>query len=463
MQKDNTKSYWLISGLYAIFEKGATYLFGFGSVWILYRVLEVSEIGIWVLFLTICALLEVTRMGLIQNALVKFLSSEDKAHHREINTASLFLNFALTGLFACILYLLAPFFGDLFESPSIIPLLHIYALTTLVLTPMYQSNFILQANLSFKGIFLSNTIRQGPFFLFLLYLYLSDLSIELLQLAQFQVFTACLGSTVAVYHAWPYLNFAKKVKWTWIKKLVDFGKYAVSTNLSNMLYKSMDKMMLGSLVSTASVGIYDLAIRITNLMDVPTSSAAAVVFPQSAREMVNNGKAGVKKMYEQSVGAILGLLIPIILFVELFPEIIILIIAGEDYLSAVPILRLTILFGLFLPFGVQMGTVLESIGKPNINFYCTVFGFVLNVIFNFIFISWLGIMGAAYGTLLTQFIMCIITQVILYKILNVRTLNVFKYIWEFYQKGFELAKNKFNQFFHKPNIASNLPPNQGKH
>jgi len=400
-------------------------------------------------------------MGLIQNALVKFLSSEDKTLHGEINTASLFLNFGLTGLFACILYLFAPYCGELFKSPSIIPLLHIYAFTTLVLTPMYQSNFILQANLSFKGIFLSNTIRQGPFFLFLLYLYLSDLSIELLQLAQFQVFTACLGSLIAVYHAWPYLKFAKRVNWTWIKKLADFGKYSVSTNLSSQLYKSMDKMMLGSLISTASVGIYDLAIRITNLMDVPTTSAAAVVFPQSAREMVNNGKVGVKKMYEQSVGAILGILIPIILFVELFPEIIILIIAGEEYLPAVPILRLTILFGLFLPFGVQMGTVLESIGKPNINFYCTVFGFVLNIIFNYLFISWLGIMGAAYGTLLTYFIMFVITQVILYKILNVRTLNVFKYIWDFYKKGFELVKNKLNNFFHKPNIAPDIPPNQG--
>jgi len=408
--------------------------------------------GIWVLFLTICAFLEVTRMGLIQNALVKFLSSEDKADHGAINTASLFLNFVLTALFACLLYLLAPFCGYIWESPSIIPLLHIYALTTLVLTPMYQSNFILQANLSFRGIFLSNTIRQGPFFLFLLYLYLSNSPIELLQLAQFQVLTACLGSAVAVYHAWPYFNFSRKAEWTWIKKLIDFGKYAVSTNLSIMLYKSMDKMMLGGLISTASVGIYDLAIRITNLMEVPTFSAAAVVFPQSAREMVANGKAGVKKMYEQSVGAILALLLPIILFVELFPEIIILIIAGEEYLSAVPLLRLTILFGLFLPFGSQMGTVLESIGKPNINFYCTVFGFLLNIVSNYFFIKWLGIMGAAYGTLLTYFLTFIITQIILYKILNVNTLNVFKYIWEFYKKGFEFGRMKFRMLSLKSSI-----------
>lgn len=462
MQKDNTKSYWLISGLYAFFEKGSTYVFGFGSVFILFRVLSQETAGVWFLFLMIAAFLEVSRMGLIQNGLIKFLSSEDKREHGKISTAALCLNLGVALIFVLFLLIFAPFFGKIWD-PSIVPLLRIYAITTLVLTPMYHSNFILQANLSFRGIFMSNTIRQGLFFLLLLFLWLTGKNIELIQLAQFQVFTAIMGSIIAVTYARPFFDFAKRVDKVWIKKLLSFGKYAVSTNLSMQLYKSMDQMMLGNMISTASVAIYNLAIRITNLMEVPTFSVAAVVFPQSAREMALNGKKGVKKMYEQSVGAILGLLIPIILFVELFPEIIILIIAGEEYLPAVPLLRLTILFGLFLPFGSQMGTVLDSIGKPNINFYCTGFGFILNIIFNYLFISWMGIMGAAYGTLLTYFVTFIITQIILYKILDVRTLNVFKYIWEFYQKGFELVKNKFNQFFHKPNIAPNIPPNQGKH
>lgn len=448
MQKDNTKSYWLVSGLYAFFEKGASYLFGFGSMFMLIRALGPDNWGVWVLFLTVCALLEVTRMGLIQNALVKSLSAEEESEHGKINTASLFLNLGLTILFAFLLYVLAPFFGQLWDE-SIIPLLHVYALTTLVLTPMYQSNFILQANLSFKGIFLSNLLRQGPFFFFVLYLWLLDKPIILAELAQFQVLAAFLGSTIAVYHAWPFFNFSKKIDWGWIKKLIDFGKYAVSTNLSVILYKNMDKMMLGGMISTTSVAIYDLAIRITNLMEIPTFSAAAVVFPQSAREMATKGKEGVKKMYEQLVGGILALLVPIILFIEIFPEFIILIIAGEQYLPAAPLLRITILFGLFLPFGSQMGTVLESIGKPNINFYCTLLGFVLNIIFNFLFISWLGITGAAYGTLTTYMITFVVTQIILYKILKVNTLNVFKYMWEFYQKGFDMMKEKLVAFTRK--------------
>lgn len=460
MPKDTKRKYWLVSGLYALFEKGSAFLFGFGSVFILYRTLEEEVMGTWVLFLMTCAFLEVSRIGLIQNALVKYLSAEPKIEHGKINAASFLLNGLLSLFYALLLLTIAPFLGQLW-NPAIIPLLHIYILTTTILTLLYQCNFVLQANLSFKGIFMSNAIKQGIFFSFLLILWLLGRPIELIQLAWFQVFGAVVGSIIAIYFAWPFLVFSKKIDWGWIRKLLAFGKFAVSTNISTMLYKNMDKMMLGSLISAGSVVVYDLAIRITNALEIPVFSAAAVVFPQSAREMVDNGKEGVKKMYEHSVAAILALLLPVILFVEIFPEPLILLIAGEDYLSSTPILRLTILFGFFLPFANQMGTVLESIGKPNINFYCTALGFIINIIFNYLFILKYGVIGAAYGTLITYFITFIITQTILYKMLGVNILNVFLNLNKYYFQAYIFLKDKIKHFLIKPKTTtSNIPPKE---
>lgn len=453
MPKDSTKRYWLISGLYAFMERGASFVFGFGSFFILFRALEKEQVGLWVLFLTLCSFLEVSRMGLIQNALVKYLSSEDKKEHGKINTASLFLNIIISLIFVVLLLLLAPFCGHLWGE-AIIPILYIYVLTTLVLTPMFHSNFILQANLSFRGIFLSNTLRQGLFFFFILALWLLNKPIELTHMAGFQAFTGILGSGVAIYYAKEFFVFTKKIDWAWVRKLVDFGRFAVATNLSIMLYKTADKLMLGGMISAISVALYEIAIKITNLMDIPTNSAAAVVFPQSAREMVKNGKEGIKVMYEQAVGAILALLIPAIIVVELFPEFIILIIAGEEYLDAVPLVRLTMLFGLFLPFGSQMGTVMESIGKPQINFYCTGIGLMTNVVLNYFFISKFGVIGAAYGSLLTYVIFFVVIQLILYKVIKVNTLNVFRYMFGFYKKGYSMMVDKFRTYFLKPTIAA---------
>ncbi|MEZ4847758.1 MAG: hypothetical protein R3B93_03850 [Bacteroidia bacterium] len=58
------------------------------------------------------------------------------------------------------------------------------------------------------------------------------------------------------------------------------------------------------------MAIYGTAIKITNLVEVPTQSIAAIVFPQSARRIENEGRESVKRLYEKSVGVILALIIP---------------------------------------------------------------------------------------------------------------------------------------------------------
>jgi O-antigen/teichoic acid export membrane protein len=197
--------------------------------------------------------------------------------------------------------------------------------------------------------------------------------------------------------------------------------------------------MLGSLVSTASVAIYNAASRITNLINVPSMSLSAVVFPQSARLMHTEGKEGVKILYEKSVGAILAIVFPAVLFVLLFPEFVITIIAGKSYLESVAILRITIFLSFLLPFAYQFGVTLISIGRPNLNFYFVGSFFVTNLVLNYFLISTYGIAGAAYGTLGTTLLSFISMQIILKSILGVSILTVFLNMGRFYVQGFKSA------------------------
>src|SRR5690606_13239672 len=112
------------------------------------------------------------------------------------------------------------------------------------------------------------------------------------------------------------------------------------------------------------------------------------------------GNNGVKNLYEKAVGAILAFMIPAILLVWIFAHYIIWFVAGAQYLDAVPILRITMLYGLFMPFAVQFGTVLDSIGLPKINFYFTLANLILLGAIDYFFIWGFGTIGAAYGTLL---------------------------------------------------------------
>ena len=438
------KSYWLKSGLLSIFEKGSVFIFGFGSIYILTRAFTKAEFGVWVLFYTITSFIEVGRNGLLQNALVKYLSTCEKNETPIVASASLLLNGLLS--LCCILFLLlfAPMLSGLLNSPTLSTLLYIYCLSTLFLVPQQQFNFIQQANLDFRGIFWSNFSWKGLFFLYILIHYLMGWPMTLAQLATFQIFTALVSAIVSYGFGRQYLKFSRSIDWQWVSKLFHFGRFVFGTNLSTMLYKTIDKLMLGNIAGTTAVGLYEWAIKITNLVEVPTFSVASVVFPQSARKMETEGKGAVKHLYEKSVGAILALILPFMLFVWVFAEPIIRFLATEAYIDTVPILRVTICFGLFIPFAVQFGTALDSIGRPKVNFRFTLIGLLVNMVLNYIFIHQFGAIGAAYGTLTSYCILFVAMQILLHRMIGVQPLNALRQLVFFYANGFKYVQQLLN-------------------
>jgi len=448
---DSQKSYWLRSGLFSFFEKGSAFLFGFGATVILMRYFSKADFGVWVWFLALTSILEVSLVGLNMNAVVKFSSTaKDKNEYRSIQTASLSLNITLTILAAIVLFGISMlleanplFLGKNLDMTHLPYMLRVYCATIIMLIPFYHFNYMSQANLDFKGVFWSGFVRKGLFFLVVLsFLFLNDpQSITLLPVIQLGA--AILASVIAFSFGKKYFAFGGKLDMKWVHTIFHYSKYTFGTNLSTMLYKTIDKFMLGGMISEVAIAIYQAAISITNLVEVPATSVANVVFPQGARNSEKTGEERKKSLcdlYEKSVGAILAILVPFIAVVFIVPELPLWIIAGQKYLDAAPILRITILYGLFLPFAIQFGTVLDSMGKPKVNFYFTMASAVLNIFFNYIFIKNFGTIGAAYGTLCTYFVAFICFQFMLNNILGVKMYRPFQYIPGFYRQAFDIAK-----------------------
>ncbi|MEQ9413597.1 MAG: polysaccharide biosynthesis C-terminal domain-containing protein, partial [Cyclobacteriaceae bacterium] len=133
-------------------------------------------------------------------------------------------------------------------------------------------------------------------------------------------------------------------------------------------------------------------------------------------------------------GVILALMLPAVVIIFFLPGTIISLIASDKYLSAVPILQITIFYTLFLPFARQFGTILDSVGLPNINFYITAGNALMNVILNYVFIRSFGMIGAAYGTLLTYLLGFILMQVVIRQKLKVEFSKTLVHITVFYKE-----------------------------
>ncbi|MEM0995186.1 MAG: oligosaccharide flippase family protein, partial [Bacteroidota bacterium] len=228
------KSYWIKSGFLTLMERFSNQFLALISVMILFRALTKAEVGQWAAFLSIVTIVEVGRTGLLQNALVKFLSTARDDRYKKIATASLYLNVLVSICLVVPLFFLAAPISEMVRIPDLEHLLKLHCLTTLALIPFLQFNFMQQSNLEFRGIFWGTFVRQSIYFLYILLFFLLDLKIELPNLVLIRTLGIASGAFFSYYFARPFLQFETSVSWEWVWKLFHYGKFVMGTNLSTM-------------------------------------------------------------------------------------------------------------------------------------------------------------------------------------------------------------------------------------
>lgn len=435
-------SYWFKSGLFTLFQRVSLIIFGFGSFFILVRYLSKDEVGIWTIFFSITALVEVARNGLIQNALIRNITINESSTHSAIYTASFTLNALITTGSIFMLILISPLLDSLYQTHELSTLFIYYSIVAILMIPVSQFEFIQQANFQFSALFYSSFAKQGIFFLCVLASFILEVQISLVTLVLYQALGTFVALIVSTYTSYKYVSLSRAIDKKWMAKLFHYGKYVVGTNISGKLLSSIDQLMLGYFIGSSAVAVYNTCARITMLVDVPTSAVGQIVFPKSTQEAAKkDGIVGLRNLYEKATGSILAMVIPFTVFVLLFPDFIITVVAGSDYLEGVPVLRVLVFITLIIPFTRQTGSIWDALNLPKYNFIYTLSVASLNAISNLIYIHYFGMIGAAMGTLTTFFISWIATQLILNNMLKVKTWRVIGNIFSSYSLIYASIRN----------------------
>lgn len=432
------RNYWLRSGAYSMMQRIAAFVFGFGSYFFLVRYFSVNDFGIWTLYLVVSTSVEMSRSAFIQNAFVKFFN-DPETDRNTLFTSSLLLNLLSTLLFITILLGLTPVLQSFWNSQVIGTLIALYCLTSLILIPFTQLNYLEQANHQFSGIFWSSIFRQGTFFLIVLTAYLFYPGLPLIFFAAAHCFTAFLGFLNALYHTRKMLPDRYNFDWQVFRKLFAFGKFILGTGITSTIGKNASQFILGG-VGHGLVAKYDAGARIINFMEIPTLSISSIVYPKIAEIAGKSGHAGVRHLYEKSVATIIGIIFPAASAALLFPELVLTITAGQKYLDAAGALQIMALGALFIPFNIQLGTVLEVINRPQVAFYINLFSNILSIILNLILIHFFGVMGAACAFSITLLFIFCIGQWYLRAHLGVTVFRIFGEVISLYRRIFAKAK-----------------------
>ncbi len=318
-------------------------LLGIGSFVVLLRVLSKDDFGTWALYLSLATLLEFVRNGFIRNPLVRYLTNASGSDYVAIVSSSFALNLSLAILEILIIVSAAPFIGPLFNSPHLSQLLYYYTITSVALVPLLNFNFVEQSNLSFQGTFYSGISRKGLFFSGVLFLFLSEIQIQVVHLVLFDAASIVAASVIAFFFCRPFLRFAGKIDSKWFSKLFSYGRFTFGSNINSMLLKNMGSWMLAGIISPQAVTLYNPAQRVSQIVELPTTSLTAIIFPQIARRYKEEGPGSVKRLYEKGVGLLLAFMVPVVVVVLLLAEPIVFILAGDGFQESVPLLRVLIL------------------------------------------------------------------------------------------------------------------------
>lgn len=445
--KKINSSYWLRSGSYTFMNRVFITLFGFVNFYILIRMLSKEDFGAWVLFISIASLMELIKHGFVRNPLIRYMAMSGREESAGIQTASIFLNAVVGILEVGVLLLCAIYLSDFWDAPQLKPLFLIYMLSTSLLVPINHFDVIQQAKMEFKGTFFSNFVRHGGLFLFVVAGYTLGVKLSLESLAYAQMTAIFVSGFVSFRYAKPFLAFARKVDWVWFRELRSYGFFTFGTNVSSMINKSIDSWMLGKLISPAAVTIFNPALRIANLVEVPTDTLTSILFPKLAERIAREGPGAARHLYERAVGTITAFMLPVVIFFIVFADPVIQFIAGPGFEETVPILQITMLYGLIIPFNRFLGITLDAVGKAKTNFFFVLRNAAINIVSNYFFITHFGVIGAAYGTFTTYVLITVINQIYLHWFLRVRLNNVFRHLFESYLKVFSTGVRILREAF----------------
>ncbi|NML23768.1 oligosaccharide flippase family protein [Pseudoflavitalea sp. G-6-1-2] len=444
-------SFWLHSIFYTLLQRFSLFFFGAVAYMVLVRGLDKEVNAVWALYLTILSLFETIKQGLLRNPTIKFLSLNEYAEKKyAVQSSSLVINLLFSAIALIALVVGGGVIGGMLKSPSLVPLLHWSAAFIVLLIPFNHFEILLQARYQFQQIFWAYFIRQGSFFIGIVVLYFFyPHQFTLMNLLLLQVISLIAGTILLYLPARSYLVKKFHYEKSIIIRMFHFGKYIFGTNLCSNVTRSFDHFITANTLSAAVgkqyVSYYNTVARINNMIDVPSLAAADVLFPKNVESMEEHGMAKVKYYFERMVGTILAIIIPITLFIFLFPKLIIYVIASPNYYEAIPILQITIFTSLVKPLGYQYGSTLDAIGKPVVNFYTSAVMMVIALVTTWLCLLQWGGMGAAYATVINSVIGGAIMYFVLKKQIQLEVKNIVKYTIQSYRDIWAFRKKLIRQ------------------
>lgn len=187
-------------------------------------------------------------------------------------------------------------------------------------------------------------------------------------------------------------------------KMFNRSKYYIVASLLVMVFQNVGVIMLSNLSGHEETGFYTSALTSATVLQF-----AYLAVVDSYRPLIFTTKQESEENYEKAISGLYGIITYLTFAQSLafafFAKLIIYILYGSEFLSAVPVLRILVWFVPFSFMGLIRNIWMLAENKQKELWKINLFGVIVNVIFNVVLIPLIGACGAAVATFATQFLM----------------------------------------------------------
>lgn len=280
---------------------------------------------------------------------------------RQVASTAFWLNMMI-GVSLCIgVWIASPLVGDFFNDPRAMWVTRILAFNFPLNSLGGTHEALLIKDLAFNRKFVpdfAQAMTKGIVSITLAFAGLGPWSLIIGQLS------GTLVSDVAIWLLVPWRPAFTLVRDA-ARSLLRFGLPLVGLDLIDIVVLNADYLLVGRYLGAAALGVYTLAFRVPDLVVLQFCSIVAkVVFPVFTK--IREDADALSRGFLQTARYVSLVTVPIGLGIALLSRPFILVVFGQKWIDAAPVMSCIAIYGVMLSLGFNAGDVYKAQGRPGI-------------------------------------------------------------------------------------------------
>ena len=413
----------LKKGIWALFDKGLTGIYGFAFIYSVMSKLPREEYGLYTIVFTFTSMALLFNKGFILYPMTKF-EAEGETKPRLLGN-TLIMSFIALSILGILIFLLAPLGDKVFNSDEVSKLL---CYIPLLLASFCYRDFALsylQAHRKVRAL----AVVDAIYFLGLAGSFVGFSLAGILDHAEVAIWLhmlfAALSSIISYFVIRKDLQIELKFDRAILSKIGKFGRFSLSMSIGEIIFYQLDLLLLGRFFNPVAVAMYQSAKLLFRLYTLLSQSLNLLIFPGTSKLHHQQRLEDIRSMYSKVIAYYWSLMLclNIVLFVTAD-----VIMGLVNYPESANILRIFLIFSFFEPLYTISMSVLYGMGKPNLAFKPLIYAVPIYIGLNLLLIPRFQGTGAAIAFNFNNLFLGISYLIILKKEIGVRISDIFRII-----------------------------------